>query len=259
MGTITDKLTYLDGTKTAIKEAIVSKGVSVSDTDTFRSYADKISSIKYRPRFISFMEYTGVDLIDELSNLDTSNVTSMREMFHHCEAIETLDLRSLVTDKVTNMSYMFDTCLSLKSVDLSSFNTSNVSYMQYMFDECEALQSVDVSMFDTSKVKYFYCMFRNCTLLTTLDISNFDTTSLLNSDYMFYNCTNLKSLIINNPKVFPLIGDDGDTGANAFTGSSIASGTGYVYVPDDLVETYKTTTNWSTYANQIKGISELGG
>lgn len=45
MGTITDKLTYLQDTKTAIKNAIVSKGISVSDTDTFRSYADKISSI----------------------------------------------------------------------------------------------------------------------------------------------------------------------------------------------------------------------
>lgn len=45
MGTITDKLTYLQDTKTAIKNAIVGKGVSVSDSDTFRSYANKISSI----------------------------------------------------------------------------------------------------------------------------------------------------------------------------------------------------------------------
>lgn len=45
MGSIADKLTYLQETKTAIKNAIVSKGVEVSDTDSFRSYADKISSI----------------------------------------------------------------------------------------------------------------------------------------------------------------------------------------------------------------------
>lgn len=45
MSTITDKLTYLQDTKTAIKNAIVNKGVSVSDSDTFRSYANKISSI----------------------------------------------------------------------------------------------------------------------------------------------------------------------------------------------------------------------
>lgn len=43
--TISDKLTYLEGTKSAIKDAIVAKGVAVSNSDTFRSYADKIGLI----------------------------------------------------------------------------------------------------------------------------------------------------------------------------------------------------------------------
>lgn len=43
--TISDKLNYLSETKTAIKNAIIEKGIEVSDTDTFRSYAEKISSI----------------------------------------------------------------------------------------------------------------------------------------------------------------------------------------------------------------------
>lgn len=45
MGTTADKLSYLSNTKDAIKSAISAKGVSVSESDTFRSYADKISSI----------------------------------------------------------------------------------------------------------------------------------------------------------------------------------------------------------------------
>ena len=45
MGTITDKLNKLAETKSAIKTAIVNKGVAVSDTDTFASYANKIASI----------------------------------------------------------------------------------------------------------------------------------------------------------------------------------------------------------------------
>ena len=32
---------------------------------------------------------------------------------------------------------------------------------------------------------------------------------------------------------------------------------GYIYVPDALVDSYKTATNWSTYADQIKPLSEL--
>ena len=45
MGTITDKLNKLAETKSAIKTAIVNKGVAVSDSDTFASYADKINAI----------------------------------------------------------------------------------------------------------------------------------------------------------------------------------------------------------------------
>ena len=45
MGTISEKLTYLNSTKTAIKNALVAKGVTVTDSDTFRSYADKVGSI----------------------------------------------------------------------------------------------------------------------------------------------------------------------------------------------------------------------
>ena len=43
---IAEKLNYLLETKNQIKNAIVEKGVSVSDTDSFRSYANKIAQIK---------------------------------------------------------------------------------------------------------------------------------------------------------------------------------------------------------------------
>lgn len=46
MSTLDQKLNYLNNTKTAIKNALVAKGVSVSNSDTFRSYADKIEDIE---------------------------------------------------------------------------------------------------------------------------------------------------------------------------------------------------------------------
>lgn len=49
MGTIAEKLEYLDETKTQIKNALISKGATIADDDTFRSYADKISQIKSNP------------------------------------------------------------------------------------------------------------------------------------------------------------------------------------------------------------------
>lgn len=42
---LVQKLNYLLGTKEAIKEAIVNKKVEIGDSDTFRSYADKINDI----------------------------------------------------------------------------------------------------------------------------------------------------------------------------------------------------------------------
>jgi len=45
--------------------------------------------------------------------------------------------------------------------------------------------------------------------------------------------------------------------ATALANSSFANGTGYIYVPDDLVDLYKVSNNWVTYASQIKPLSEL--
>lgn len=45
MGTTAEKLQYLNETKGMIKTAIKDKGVEIADTDTFRSYVDKIGEI----------------------------------------------------------------------------------------------------------------------------------------------------------------------------------------------------------------------
>lgn len=45
MSSIEDKLLYLQQTKSLIKDAIENKGQIISDTDTFRSYVDKINDI----------------------------------------------------------------------------------------------------------------------------------------------------------------------------------------------------------------------
>lgn len=70
--------------------------------------------------------------------------------------------------------------------------------------------------------------------------------------YDFYNCPKLYRLIIRNTSSVCSLAN-----VNAFTGSGIESGTGYIYVPDDLVNSYRSATNWSTYANQIRGLNTL--
>ena len=85
-----------------------------------------------------------------------------------------------------------------------------------------------------------------CSELIKADFSNLQTIKYST----FYINTKLVTLIIRTQVVAKL------EKTSAFTGTPIASGTGYVYVPSALVDSYKTATNWSTYANQIRAIED---
>lgn len=44
--------------------------------------------------------------------------------------------------------------------------------------------------------------------------------------------------------------------SNVFENSAISRGTGYIYVPAALVDSYRAATNWSVYAAQIRAIED---
>ena len=125
---------------------------------------------------------------------NTSNVTSMTNMFEDCVGLKELDVSSFNTSKVTNMNYMFFRCTSLTSLDVSSFNTSNVSGMTSMFGGCNSLTSLTLSSFDTSNVTGMTSMFGDCTSLTSLDLSKWDTSKVTDMNSMFSGCNGLTSL-----------------------------------------------------------------
>ena len=135
----------------------------------------------------------------DVSNLDTSSVVDMREMFKECSSLERLDLSGFDTSNVTFMADMFSRCSSLESLDLSSFDTSSVRGMGHMFHNCSKLTSITFSnKFDTSSVIYMDYMFEGCSSLTSLDLSNFDASSLEWMQYMFNGCSSLTSITFGN-------------------------------------------------------------
>ena len=69
-------------------------------------------------------------------------------------------------------------------------------------------------------------------------------------DADFYRCSALTAVIIRSPAVCTM------SNSNAFKLTPIASGTGYIYVPAALVDSYKAATNWSAYADQIRAIED---
>ena len=91
----------------------------------------------------------------DVSMLDTSHVTDMREMFYSENKLESLDLSNFDTSNVTDMYEMFYNNLELKSIDVSSFDTSKVINMHGMFWHLPKLTGIDLTSFDTSNVVDF--------------------------------------------------------------------------------------------------------
>ena len=125
-------------------------------------------------------------------------VDSLSCGFVFAENLISVDLSNFDTSKVTSMGQMFQGCINLKSVTFGdNFNTSNVINMYNMFYDCNGLTSLDLSNFNTSNVTTMSFMFYYCTNLTLLDLSSFDTSNVTDMSSMFDNCRNLTSLDLN--------------------------------------------------------------
>lgn len=204
--TIQDKLTYLSGTKDAIKQAIIGKGVEVTDTDTFRSYADKISSIQsgggtsdcsvaacfdeigytFVPVYIqeglqtaaqfkaawnssnTRIDMTGYkDSMVLFPKIDTSNVTTLYEAFQNSSILVFPNNDFPALEDSNSMISLFSQCKALVSVDFGQLNDSVESFNgNYMFYECVSLQRIYVHG-ENTKFKIGNHMFSNCSKLST--------------------------------------------------------------------------------------------
>ncbi|MFN6832397.1 BspA family leucine-rich repeat surface protein, partial [Enterococcus hirae] len=158
--------------------------------------AGKVVAPEDSSNLFSYSYLKNVTEIDGLSQLDTSNVTDMREMFRGMNSITSLDLSGFDTSNVTNMKWMFGGGLrSVTSLDLSGFDTSNVTDMYAMFYDMSNLTSLDLSNFDTSKVTDMSYMFEGMSSVTSLDLSGFDTSKVTDMSDMFL-IVPLKKLIL---------------------------------------------------------------
>ena len=177
---------YRTGTEIIVAGNGASKIQANADSSYMLSYSTITSAFK---KLVS---------IENLSLIDTSQVTDMSSMFYYCNSLASLDVSGFDTSKVTDMSSMFNYCSKLASLNVSGFDTANVTNMSWMFNWCSKLTSLDVSTFDTSKVENMGFMFRYCEALKTLDLSHFNTSNVTDMQRMFFLCTNLRSLNVTN-------------------------------------------------------------
>ena len=162
----------------------------------------------------------------DLTNLDTSNVTTMERMFYSDKKLESIDISSFNTSNVTNMMGMFQECDSLKTLDLSMLDTSNVTVMKFIAGYCDNLEELNISNFNFDSYdlsissSYLYNLFvedpklmklnadnivfpadmnlafngGDSPLLEELTLRNADTSKVTNMGYAFSDLTALKVL-----------------------------------------------------------------
>ena len=132
----------------------------------------------------------------------------------------------------------FDGCTNLTNVNFPNAHTVGTT----AFNGCSVLSNV---CFPALK-QVPATAFQTCTELATAD---FAVANDFRKD-SFKNCYKLTGLIIRN------IDGVAYSYGGILSGTPIASGTGYIYVPAALVSDYKSNTGWSKYANQFRALED---
>ena len=136
-------------------------------------------------------------------------------------------------------AYAFYSCLLLESIDCP--NTVEIG--NNAFESCNSLTEVSFPKVTTIQTM----VFQNCNSITKADFGS--ATQFASA--VFRRAYSLETLIIRTTT-----GVSFCSSATMLTSTPIANGTGYIYVPQALIEQYKVATNWVTYASQFRAIED---
>ena len=156
--------------------------------------------------------------------------------FYNCTKLTTVNLPIATSIG----SEVFYGCSKLATVDLSSAT----SIGEKAFYNCSVITSITLPVATSVEGSTFY----KCTKLKKADLGA--VTSIGASG--FINCSALVTVILRYSGGVVSLAN-----TNAFSSTPVKSGgTGYVYVPSALVDSYKSATNWSSFATQIRAIED---
>ena len=108
------------------------------------------------------------------------------------------------------------------------------------FYGCSSLTTASFPACTTIDQEAFY----KCSSLTTV---SFPACTTIKSK-AFYSCSKLNTIILTGSSLCSLVA------SNAFSGTSIWSTKGSIFVPASLVASYKAATNWAFFSNRIYGV-----
>ena len=221
----------------------------LGDEETFRNIVE---------RTITEFEDSEIEVIGKYAFYNCTNlisvslpaVTSLEgNAFCYCKALTSISLPA-----VTSIGeYAFRSCSSLTSVSLpvaTSIGANAVSQCTNLisvslpavtslegnaFGYCKALTSISLP----AVTSIGNDAFRGCSSLTSVSLPV--ATNIGNG--AFSECSSLTTLYI---------GTESDTVCTLSNTNAIPSSIGAIYVPYNLVDSYKTAANWSSFASKIK-------
>lgn len=157
MATISENITRINQAKVDIKNAIIAKGGTVTDSDKINVYAQAIEALPSGDETIK-------GLIDRsITKCDIPQGTTAigNSAFSNCSSLTSVT----IPDSVTSIdSYAFSMCSHLTSITIPDGVTS---INDYLFQHCKALTSVTIGNGVTSIAK---SAFYGCSHLTTITV-----------------------------------------------------------------------------------------
>ena len=164
---------------------------------------------------------TALTVVD-MSRVDMSNVTDMKEAFYGCSSLTSVNL-AITTSGPIELYQMFRGCTSLTTLDLSVFHPGTIYRLSNMFYDCSSLTSVDLSNFDVSSMTVAGSgVFRGCNALTTIKLNE----TWLDQD-----------------------ADDLDIDIRSGYTPSLTT----IYVPSAYLSQFKASRNWKDFASLMVG------
>ncbi|MBO5702152.1 MAG: leucine-rich repeat domain-containing protein [Clostridia bacterium] len=154
-------------------------------------------------------------------------------MFYQCNKLASVTFPSNIK---SIGSYAFYKCSSLKTIALDSVTSIGT----YAFQDCTSLESVTLANGLSGIPNYG---FRNCSKLQSVTIPSSVRTI---GSYAFNGCSALQIIDFSSHTSVPTLSN-----SNAF--NSVSSSCQF-RVPSALLSTWKSATNWSSYASKIVGV-----
>lgn len=245
--------------RTALEKVVLPKLVSLSGAQAFSGCTNLVEFIAPSLKHITGASCFSGDAKLEKLHMPLLETITQSGCFSGCNLKE-IDFPKLV--RVGNMAFRDNT--SLVSANLPVLVESG----NYLFNTCTSLETVNLPALERFTSRTAGQAFNKCTSLKTLtlpkllevpsycmQLAGVEFVDLPSATYIgdgaFNVCSNLNALLLRNTNAVATLQN-----VRAFDSTPIKSGAGFVYVPASLVNSYKTATNWTTYAAQIRALED---